>query len=105
VVRLHPREAEEETGELGSFKPQRKKALSRWHVTFEEMQAAVAGVLDRLGDHRAELSRLRTERFAIVEVEPAVACGRDPESPTRTRSPKATGTVRPALRNDRPCSR
>jgi hypothetical protein len=83
----------------------RKKALSRRHVTFEEMQAAVAGVLDRLGDHRDELSRLRTERFAIVEMEPAVACGRDPASPTRTRSPKATRTVRPALRNDRPCSR
>jgi transposase len=51
----------------------RKKALSRWHVTFEGMQAAVAGVLDRLGDYRDELSTLMTERFAIVEVEPAVA--------------------------------
>src|SRR3954447_7674243 len=51
----------------------RKKALSRWHKTFEEMQAAVAGVLDRLGDYRDELSTLMTERFAIVEVEPAVA--------------------------------
>ena len=51
----------------------RKKALSRWHVTFEAMQAAVAEVLDRLGDYRDELSTLMTERFAIVEVEPAVA--------------------------------
>ena len=51
----------------------RKKALSRWHVTFEGMQAAVAGVLDRLGDYRDELSTLMTERFAIVEVEQAVA--------------------------------
>jgi transposase len=51
----------------------RRKALSRWHVTFEEMQAAVAGVLDRLGDYRDELSTLMTERFAIVEVEQAVA--------------------------------
>jgi transposase len=51
----------------------RKKALSRWHVTFEGMQAAVAEVLDRLVDHRDELSTLMTERFAIVEVEPAVA--------------------------------
>ncbi len=51
----------------------RKKALSRWHVTFEAMQAAVAGVLDRLGDYRDELSTLMTERFAIVEVEQAVA--------------------------------
>ena len=51
----------------------RKKALSRWHVTFEAMQAAVAEVLDRLGDYRDELATLMTERFAIVEVEPAVA--------------------------------
>ena len=51
----------------------RKKALSRWHVRFEGMQAAVAEVLDRLGDHRDELSTLMTERFAIVEVERAVA--------------------------------
>ncbi len=51
----------------------RKKALSRWHVTFEAMQGAVAGVLDRLGDYRDELSTLMTERFAIVEVEQAVA--------------------------------
>jgi transposase len=51
----------------------RKKALNRWLKTFEEMQAAVAGVLDRLGDYRDELSTLMTERFAIVEVEPAVA--------------------------------
>jgi transposase len=51
----------------------RKKALSRWHVTFEGMQAAVAEVLDRLGDYRDELSTLMTERFAIVEVEQAVA--------------------------------
>src|SRR4051812_4576563 len=51
----------------------RKKALSRWHVTFEAMQEAVAEVLDRLGDYRDELATLMTERFAIVEVEPAVA--------------------------------
>src|SRR3954468_6365003 len=51
----------------------RKKALNRWHKTFEEMQAAVAGVLDRLGDYRDELSTLMTERFAIVEVERAAA--------------------------------
>ena len=51
----------------------RKKALNRWLKTFEEMQAAVAGVLDRLGDYRDELCTLMTERFAIVEVEQAVA--------------------------------
>jgi transposase len=51
----------------------RKKAPSRWHVTFEGMQEAVAEVLDRPVDHRDELATLMTERFAIVEVEPAVA--------------------------------
>ena len=51
----------------------RKKALNRWHKTFEEMQEAVAEVLDRLGDYRDELATLMTERFAIVEVEQAVA--------------------------------
>jgi transposase len=51
----------------------RKKALNRWHKTFEAMQGAVAGVLDRLGDYRDELVTLMTERFAIVEVEQAVA--------------------------------
>src|SRR4051812_16227040 len=51
----------------------RKKALSRWLRTFESMQAAVAEVLDHLGEYRDELSTLMTERFAIVEVEPAVA--------------------------------
>src|SRR5881628_1363825 len=51
----------------------RKEALNRLHKTFEAMQEAVAGVLDHLGDYRDELSTLMTERFAIVEVEPAAA--------------------------------
>src|SRR4051795_11643284 len=51
----------------------RKKALNRWHKTFEEMQGAVAGVLDRLGDYRDELATLMTERSSIVEVEQAAA--------------------------------
>jgi transposase len=55
------------------WKSLRKKALSRWLKTFEEMQTAVAEVLDRLGDYRDELVTLMTERFAIVEVESAVA--------------------------------
>src|SRR5881227_623627 len=68
----------------------RKKALNRWHKTFEEMQAAVAGVLDRLGDYRDELSTLMTERFAIVEVEQAVAWGRQSASSTET-GPRTEG--------------
>jgi transposase len=51
----------------------RKEALNRWHKTFEAMRGAVAEVLDHLGEYRDELSTLMTERFAIVEVEPAVA--------------------------------
>src|SRR3954447_21744132 len=51
----------------------RKKALNRWHKTFEEMQGAVAEVLDHLDEYRDELSTLMTERFAIVEVKDLVA--------------------------------
>ena len=51
----------------------RKKALSRWLKTFEEMQEAVASVLDRLVDYRDELATLMTERFSIEEVERAAA--------------------------------
>src|SRR3982750_568522 len=51
----------------------RKKALNRWHKTFEAMQAAVAAVLDHLGEYRDELATLMTERFAIVEVKELVA--------------------------------
>ena len=51
----------------------RKKAFQRWHKTFDELQGAVAGVLDHLGDYRDELATLMTERFAIVELEPVAA--------------------------------
>jgi transposase len=51
----------------------RKKALNRWHKTFEEMQEAVAAVLDHLEAYRDELATLMTEKFSIVEVKDAVA--------------------------------
>jgi transposase len=51
----------------------RKKALNRWHKTFEEMQMAVAEILDDLGAYRGELDTLMTEEFHIVEVEEAAA--------------------------------
>ena len=44
----------------------RKRALSRWHQTFEAMQAAVSEVLDHLSDYRKELAALMTEKFHIV---------------------------------------
>jgi transposase len=51
----------------------RKTALNRWHQRFEEMQEAVAAVLDHLEAYRDELATLMTERFPIVEVKDAVA--------------------------------
>jgi transposase len=44
----------------------RKRALSRWHKTFEAMQAAVAELLDHQSDYRKELDTLMTERFHVV---------------------------------------
>jgi transposase len=44
----------------------RKKALSRWHETFELMQEAVGGVLDNLKGHAAELDSLMTEEFHVL---------------------------------------
>jgi transposase len=41
----------------------RKEAFTRWHQTFEAMEAAVSSVLDHLEDYRAELTTLMTEKF------------------------------------------
>jgi len=45
----------------------RAKALSRWHKTFEDMQAAVSEVLDNLEDYRGELRTLMTETFHVID--------------------------------------
>jgi transposase len=45
----------------------RQKALSRWHKTFADMQAAVSEVLDHLEDYRDELQTLMTEKFHIID--------------------------------------
>jgi len=45
----------------------RKRALSRWHKSFAEMQAAVSAVLDHLSDYRAELDTLMTQEFPIID--------------------------------------
>jgi transposase len=47
----------------------RAKALSKWHKTFEDMQAAVSEVLDHLEDYRGELQTLMTETFHIIDKE------------------------------------
>jgi transposase len=44
----------------------RKEALQRWHPTFEEMQQAVAEVLDNLPRYRKQLGTLMTERFHLT---------------------------------------
>ena len=44
----------------------RRKALSRWHKTFEAMQEAVAEVLDHLENYRDELITLLVEKFHII---------------------------------------
>jgi transposase len=51
------------------WKFMRQKALSRWHKTFEDMQAAVSEVLDHLEDYRGELRTLMTEKFHIIAKE------------------------------------
>ena len=47
----------------------RKKALNRWHETFEAMQDAVAEVLDHLDRYHPELDSLMTEEFHILKDE------------------------------------
>jgi transposase len=43
----------------------RKEALQRWHATFEEMQQAVADVLDHPDRYEEQLKSLMTERFHL----------------------------------------
>jgi transposase len=43
----------------------RKEALQKWHASFEEMQQAVAEVLDNLGRYEEQLASLLTERFHL----------------------------------------
>ncbi len=44
----------------------RKEALQRWHPTFEDMQQAVADVLDNLPRYHKQLGTLMTERFHLT---------------------------------------
>ena len=56
---------------LGKFL--RKKAFTRWHQTFEDMEAAVSAVLDHLEEYRGELITLMTEKFQCHPHAKAVA--------------------------------
>jgi hypothetical protein len=44
----------------------RKEALQKWHPTFEDMQQAVADVLDNLPRYHKQLDTLMTERFHLT---------------------------------------
>jgi transposase len=52
----------------------RKKALNRWHKTFEAMQDSVAEVLDHLEHYRSELDSLMSEKFHILKDEDLPLC-------------------------------
>src|SRR5207244_2485745 len=43
----------------------RKEALQKWHATFEEMQQAVAQVLDNLPAYEEKLKTLMAENFRL----------------------------------------
>ena len=53
----------------------RKEALQKWHATFEDMQQAVAEVLDHLERYQAQLASLMTERFHLRPRVEAVTVG------------------------------
>ena len=53
----------------------RKEALQRWHPTFEDMQKAVADVLDNLPRYHTQLDTLMTERFHLTPVASTIIVG------------------------------
>lgn len=53
----------------------RKEALQKWHPTFEDMQKAVAEVLDGLPGYRNKLTTLMTERFHLTPVVSTILVG------------------------------
>jgi transposase len=53
----------------------RKEALQRWHPSFEEMQQAVAEVLDNLPRYHEQLQTLMTERFHLTPVVSTIIVG------------------------------
>jgi transposase len=53
----------------------RKEALQKWHATFEEMQKAVAAVLDNLSQYRKQLDTLMTERFHLTPLVSTIMVG------------------------------
>jgi transposase len=53
----------------------RKEALQKWHPTFEDVQKAVAEVLDNLPKYRERLNTLMTERFHLTPTASTIIVG------------------------------
>jgi len=53
----------------------RKEALQKWHASFEEMQKAVAAVLDNLPKYHEQLKTLMTERFHLTPLLSTIIVG------------------------------
>jgi transposase len=53
----------------------RKEALQKWHPSFEEMQQAVAAVLDNLPRYHKQLETLMSERFHLTPVASTIIVG------------------------------
>jgi transposase len=53
----------------------RKEALQKWHPSFEDMQKAVADVLDNLPSYHEQLKTLMTERFHLTPVVSTIIVG------------------------------
>jgi transposase len=53
----------------------RKEALQKWHPSFEDLQKAVADVLDNLPNYEKQLTTLMTERFHLTPVASTIIVG------------------------------
>jgi hypothetical protein len=53
----------------------RKEALQKWHPSFEDMQKAVAAVLDNLPQYHKPLKTLMTERFHLTPAVSTIVVG------------------------------
>jgi transposase len=57
------------------WKFMRKEALQKWHPSFEDMQKAVAEVLDNLPRYRKQMESLMTERFHVTPLPSTIVVG------------------------------
>jgi transposase len=57
------------------WKFMRKEALQKWHPSFEDMQRAVADVLDNLPRYRDQMESLMTERVHLTPMASTIIVG------------------------------